>query len=341
MHPSAKTIVWTAAKFAVPVAIITWLGFFHIDWAQLSLQPKNYALLACALIVALCGVSLSFARWCMLVRCQGISLSMVEAFRISSICYLFNFISAGSVGGDLFKAIFLAKRRPGRRIEAVASVFVDRGVGLFGLVLLVAIAMWVADPPGSSDENRDQLGQIKLVAAVLVGVGTVVLSVLVFGGKGVDRLVRWGSRLRWVGPLIGKVGAPLRMFHRHPIAFFFAIVMSLGVHTLLVISMYLIAKSLYLDPPTLLDHFVIVPIGMLAAALPITPAGLGVYEAAIEWLYRIIPATKTTASGTLVALVFEIVKVVMAVIGTLFYWTANAEERESIEAAEHVETKSS
>ena len=51
-------------------------------------------------------------------------------------------------------------------------------------------------------------------------------------------------------------------------------------------------------------------------------------------LYQVIPAVPTEASGTLIALVFEMVKVVMAVLGTIFYWTANKEVRESIEIAE-------
>ncbi|MFK8113827.1 MAG: lysylphosphatidylglycerol synthase domain-containing protein, partial [Rubripirellula sp.] len=104
--------------------------------------------------------------------------------------------------------------------------------------------------------------------------------------------------------------------------------------SMLVFSMYLIARGLYADPPTLLEHFVIVPIGMLASALPITPAGIGVLEATIQSLYSIVPAVPTSASGTLVALVFEMVKVVMAIIGTIFYWTANEEVRESLESAE-------
>ena len=54
----------------------------------------------------------------------------------------------------------------------------------------------------------------------------------------------------------------------------------------------------------------------------------------MEWLYEIVPAEPTAASGTLVALAFEMVKVVMAVFGTVFYWTANQEERASLEIAE-------
>ena len=137
-----------------------------------------------------------------------------------------------------------------------------------------------------------------------------------------------------LGNVLSRIAPPLRMFHAHTFALTAAIVMSVGVQGLLAVSVYLIASGLYDSPPTLLEHIVIVPIGMLASALPITPAGIGVFEVAIESLYRVVPRIETDASGTLVALTFEIVKVVMAVIGMVFYWTANAEVRESLEAAE-------
>jgi uncharacterized membrane protein YbhN (UPF0104 family) len=124
------------------------------------------------------------------------------------------------------------------------------------------------------------------------------------------------------------------MFHSHPVAFGIALLMSIGVQGALVLSVYLIARGLYASPPTLLEHAVIVPIGMLASALPITPAGIGVFEAAIQSLYSVVPEKPSEASGTLVALVFEIVKVLMAILGTIFYWTASEEVRESLEAAE-------
>ena len=149
--------------------------------------------------------------------------------------------------------------------------------------------------------------------------------------------MRWASTLRWVGGLVEKIGAPLRMFHDHPVAFGLSIVMSVGVHLMLTLSMYLIARSLYPSVPTLGEHFIIVPIAMLASALPLTPAGIGVFEAAVDLLYKMIPANATNASGTLVALVFEMVKVVIAMLGTIFYWTAGEEVRESLEEAEHAD----
>lgn len=336
---SKRKMIVNLAKFAIPVAIIGILVYRikPAEWEALHSQPKDYALLAGALLIALVAVSLSFARWCLLVRCQGIEFSMLEAFRLGSICFLLNFVSVGSVGGDLFKAVFLARRRPGKRVAAVASVVVDRGVGLYGLLLIGAAALLfhsTSDPETLAGQN---MGKIKAVTATLLVTGTIVLSILVFGGRMVDRLIGWGSEQRFIGGLVQKIGPPLRMFHHHPIAFAASVVMSVGVHGLLTISMYFIARGLYSDIPTLQEHLIIVPIAMLASAMPFAPAGLGVLEATMEWLYDLIPAKPTEASGTLVALVFEVVKVVLAAIGTIFYWSAGKEIRESLEEVEHEE----
>ena len=335
MAHSKRSIALSTIKFIIPVVIIAAL-MSQIEpeqWEQLTQQPKHYGLLVAAFVIAIFALSLSFARWCILVRCQGISLSMLEAFRLGAICFLLSFISVGSVGGDLFKAIFLARRRPGKRVEAVASVLVDRGSGLYGLLFLVVMGTLLLQP-AEVQESAETLEDLKFAATTLFGLGTVVLLFLVAGGRSVDRLIKWGSNIRFLGPVIGKVGPPFRAFHAHPYAFGSSLLMSVGVQSLWAVSVYLVARSLYSNPPDLTEHFVIVPLGMLASALPITPAGVGVWEAAVATLYEMIPATPTKASGTLVALVFEMLRILLALVATVFYWTANEEVRESLEMSE-------
>ncbi|WP_404309767.1 lysylphosphatidylglycerol synthase transmembrane domain-containing protein [Neorhodopirellula lusitana] len=331
-----KTVAFTLAKFLVPVAIIGFL-LWRMEpghWESLAERDVSYPVLLSALGVAMAAISLSFVRWWILVRCQGIALGLVEALRLGSICFLLSFVAPGSVGGDLFKAVFLARRAPGKQIAAIASVIVDRGSGLYGLLVLVAMGLIFRESSDSFEFNGIRIDDIKWIVGGLLGVGTAVLMLLVFGGNFVDRLITKLSTISVVGPLVAKIGPPLRMFHHHPWAFALSILMSIGVQGLLVVSMYLIAKSMYELPPTLMEHFVIVPIGMLASALPITPSGLGVLEATTETLYHLIPARVTDASGTIVALVFELVKVALAAIGTLFYWTAGKDVQESLEYAE-------
>ena len=334
MNKRLLKLLTTVLKFAVPTSIIAWL-LWRIEaeqWETLRSQPKNYGILISALCVASLAIMISMVRWGLLVRCNGIRLSYLEAMRLGAIGFLLSFVSAGSVGGDLFKAIFLAKRSPGKRLEAVASVAVDRAVGLYGLIVVVVLVLLIAPPRENSD-----LQQISYWAAALALAGTLVLAALIVGGKSIDKALRWLGHLKYVGPIVHRVADPLRVFHTHPFQFLIAVLMSLMVHSLLSISIYLIATGMYSDAPTLAEHLIIVPIGMLVSALPLSPAGIGLLEAAIAWLYEIVPAIPTQASGTLVALVFEIVKILLALAGVVFYWTSGREVQASLHDAELAE----
>lgn len=328
MSQRSRTIAITVLKFAVPVVLILWL-LWRIEpeqWETLRERPKDYPLLAAALLAALTALCVSFFRWWTLVRCQGISLGLVEAFRLGAIGFLLSFVSAGSVGGDLFKMIFLARRNPGKGIEAVASVVVDRGVGLLGLLVVVAAAM-----SGAAVSGNPELAKIGNAALGLTGIGMAVLAILIFGGRPIDAILQRAARWRYVGGMITRIAGPIRVFHRHPFVFAAALGLSFLVHGLMAVSVFWIARGLYGDlAPSLGEHLLIVSIANLASAMPIAPAGVGVLEAAMEWLYRVVPAEPTTASGTLVGLVFEIVKVVMGILGLVFYWTAGREVRRSL-----------
>ena len=65
---------------------------------------------------------------------------MADAFRLGFLGYLFNFVSLGSVGGDLFKAVFIAREQHGKRAEAVATVVIDRVIGLYVLFFVASVA---------------------------------------------------------------------------------------------------------------------------------------------------------------------------------------------------------
>ncbi|MGV3485941.1 MAG: lysylphosphatidylglycerol synthase domain-containing protein, partial [Planctomycetaceae bacterium] len=229
MNSRTKKICLSIVKFAIPMAIIGWL-LWRMEpeqWELLREQPKNYPLLVSALLVALFAIALSFVRWWLLVRCQGIDLSVIEAMRLGSIGFLLSFVSAGSVGGDLFKAIFLANRSPGKRIEAIASVVVDRGLGLLGLLLLVSVSLAFLDPHSATTaEDSNHLNRIGSAAVLCAGVGMAVLAVLILGGRPIDAMVRKASLWPVVGGAVGRIAGPLRMFHRHPLAFGISLVMS-------------------------------------------------------------------------------------------------------------------
>jgi uncharacterized membrane protein YbhN (UPF0104 family) len=208
------------------------------------------------------------------------------------------------------------------------------------LLLIASVALLLA-PPVDEVEDREMLRQMGQGAAGLMAIGVLGTAVLVLGGRPIDRLIERSSQWRWIGPPLARLAQPLRAFHRHPWGFAISVVLSVLVQSLFAVSVFLVAFGLYGgrgSVPELSEHFLIVPVGMLASALPIAPAGLGLFEAAIEWGYRVVPAVPTRASGTLVALVFEFVKLLLAIIGVIFYWTAGRDVQQSIEASEREAT---
>ena len=83
--------------------------------------------------------SLQIVRWYLLARSLGVPFKLRRAFQLGLLGLFGNTFLPGSVGGDFFKAYLLAKDSPGQRTAAVSTVLMDRGFGLFGLLLFTAV----------------------------------------------------------------------------------------------------------------------------------------------------------------------------------------------------------
>src|SRR5207253_4214581 len=122
--------------------------------------------LAFALLAVGVNVSLAAARWWILVRGEGVVMPFFATCRITLIGNFFNSFMPGAIGGDPFKVYYVAAfAPPGRRVEAGATVLVDRAVGLFALVLVIALAEVLLPLLGWRDAAFDGISA-KLTARV-------------------------------------------------------------------------------------------------------------------------------------------------------------------------------
>ena len=132
-------------KLGLPLALLAYLLWsvdradYHAFWTQ----PKRWDRLAWAQLLSLLAILIGILRWRLLVRCFDIPFSTREALRLGFLGYLLNFVSLGSVGGDFFKAILVAKEKRSKRPEAVASVLLDRAIGLLGLIMLAWFSIYL------------------------------------------------------------------------------------------------------------------------------------------------------------------------------------------------------
>ena len=214
-------------------------------------------------------------RWRMVLRVQGLDLPFTRAGEISLIAQFFNSFLLGSTGGDLLKAYYAARETHHKKAEAVVTVFADRLLGLFSMLLFACLMML---PNRGLLAEHDALGPVAgITIAMMIACGLVVY--LAFWGGISKRWPAARARLRKLpkGELLERSLESCRLFGRHPGFFLKAVLLSMIIHAACVFQAMSLSwgLGLHISPLAL---FVIVPIIICISALPITPSGLGVRE---------------------------------------------------------------
>lgn len=336
MPPLSKhqKLLWSTIKIVLAAGILAFL-FARIQreagFARLINEPKIWSSLALALGGILIAFSLSFVRWFLLVRGVGLPFHLRDAFRLGTLGFLLNQVSPGSVGGDLLKAVFIAREQPGARTEAVATVFVDRVIGLYAMLLVGSFALMFA---GQTIEDESLVHTMQMAVWTTVGLGTIglafVLSPLATGAHA--RAV--ADRVPLVGHTITRLINAADVYRSRRKYVFAAMGLALLTHGLLITSFWCISGGLPVQQPTFLQNASIVPIGLLAGAVPFTPGGLGALEGSMDLLYEALGAAK--GDGTIIAIAYRAMTYVVAAIGACYYFSARKKVDRLLHEAEEL-----
>lgn len=324
-----KKLLVNLLKYGISIAIIVWLVRDVLSqdpkaFSRLAEQPKNWTLLTTAWLLCTLGVAIAILRWYYLVVAIGLRFTVKDAFRLGALGYLFNFVSVGSVGGDLFKAVFIAREQTGRRAQAVATVAIDRLIGLYALFVLATVGC-VANGllAGPADRRIVDVSWLLLAAAL---VGGVVAAVVLAPGLNRARAARFLSGLPRVGSLVSSLIEAVRMYRAQPRTLALAGGLSLAVHTCFVLGMFALASGLPGAHPGLRQHFAIVPVSMATGVLPLPMAGLGAFEYVMDFYYQSVTALPTAVGfGLMVAFGYRLITVAIAVVG-VFFWLGSRRE---------------
>lgn len=178
----------------------------------------------------------------------------------------------GSIGGDAARVLELG-RLGYRKRDAFNGVFVDRIVGLAGLLVLNLLANNLV--PGLLPHWL--FGLINLVS--LGGIsGMLVLAFL----RKCRRLERFGPLV----PLLALSREFRRVYHSSPVVLW-QLGLSVLIHLLSIFAVYALSRAIGLDMP-LEALLVVVPPVFLLTLLPISLAGWGVRESAMVGIFMLI-----------------------------------------------------
>ncbi len=334
-----KKHVITLLKVGISVAIIYYLvvqaqgagdkGKANV-FEQLKSQPKQWGVLVAAWLFCASAVTLTLIRWWYLVRALDLPLRFTEALRIGFLGYLFNLAPLGIVVGDLLKALMLAREHPDQKAKAFATVVVDRVIGLYLLFIVATAAILLLGLQTSAD---DFIRQVCQATFLLTGLGAVAIAIVLTPGFTDGRGTRALARLPRVGPTIENLIGAVRMYRRKPRVLLVASLMSVGVHSLFATGVYLIARGLFTDYPTLGMHFFV---GPLSAATGVIPLSVGPFEAFLDMLYTHVPSAVEipTGQGFVVALGYRLITVLIAMVGVGYYFSSRREVSQLMHEAE-------
>ena len=268
MSPPAKSgrfsLIINSTLVVVAFALLGWVVWSdRAKIREIFSRPLDLRLLALAFAIFLIGLILTYFRWFLLVRAIEPSFRFRTTLILGFIGTVFNLVIPGAVGGDFIKAAYLI-RMDIKKTQAVASMVIDRLLGLMGLMLLATVAgvfAWSMATPVVA----------KLI--VLTWIMTAASFALLFAifGQVVSRFfpsVRGGhGRAALLMTELNEMSATYR---RRPGLVAFSLALSAFVHTLNVLAFYLVGVMLYPQmTTTLADHFLMVPLTLFTMVVPL------------------------------------------------------------------------
>jgi uncharacterized membrane protein YbhN (UPF0104 family) len=126
-------------------ALAMYLAFRNQDWAdtwaktQNFLHPGPFSILMLSFLLLFLNQVIVASRWYLLLRLQDIDIGISAAIKLTFVGFFYNNFLPGSVGGDVLRAWYVTKHTP-KQMEAAISVFVDRAIGLIGLIISAIVA---------------------------------------------------------------------------------------------------------------------------------------------------------------------------------------------------------
>jgi uncharacterized protein (TIRG00374 family) len=304
-----KQLLSLGVRAAVTIGAF-WLIFNKVDFAdfQRTIAAANPKWLILSFAMMLLTQAGCIIRWWLLAPKHP-----KLTFGFLSESYLVgNFFSAflpTTIGGDVIRSYDLIKAT-GEWKEPLASVLIDRLIGIFALMLL-SMAAWAAFPPVREDPVMTA-GFLWLCGVVLAAFGVLTsrrvlnMSLKPFGKIGLGQLQSHAKQFQ----------EALLAYRRRPKLLLATVSISLANQVLWVLSTVATMKALNLGIPVLY-LFLIIPIVALVSQIPISLNGWGLREGTTVLLFQRVGIEPH--AGLTLALIGSVMQLTPGVIGGFLF----------------------
>jgi uncharacterized protein (TIRG00374 family) len=285
------------------------------------------AAVICAGIPAVLGV----IRWRWILTVQGLEVKFPRLFSISFIGLFFNAFMLGSTGGDVIKAWYVAHETHHKKAEAVATVVVDRLIGLLALFVIALGMMGFFYRRVFDDPKLFWFAMATLGVVLSTVLGTVIGLWRGFADK-FPGLRAWLKRMPRYDTLRRMVDA-YRMYASHPVVLAKTVLVSFAVHFFSMLSIVCVGLGLGVRSASFVDYFLYLPIINSVTAVPITISGFGVREGMYIKMFKEVGVAEPVA--LVMSLLGYLAALFWSIVGGAFFLT----HRKEIPTAEILATE--
>ena len=265
-----KQWILTAIKCSVSVVLLHWvLQKTDLSEIFLALRSANLPFLMAALVVYFASYYIRSYRCRILLNAQKVEGSIPFLYQSYMVGIFFSNFLPSIVGGDVVRAYDIWRLGMSKS-SALATVVVDRLLGLFGLILFAVSALLI---------SPKLVTQLQLPSWWLFGIA-VLFSVVWLLCRRLT-LIRFGSRK--LQHLLHRVTKAFGIFSNHQEALVKAFAWSLAVQITVILHYFLIEKALNISIP-FGTFFLIVPLATLIMMLPVSINAIGLRESAFVFL---------------------------------------------------------
>lgn len=261
-----------------------WWALRDIEWERSALlKPAalGWSWAVPGLLLAGASVGITALRLWLLLRAQGIDLTLRRAVELTLIGDLFNLATVGGIGGDAARIFLLIRDHPGRKVAISLTVMFDHLVGMAAMALV-----FFAMTAGRFDELASRSPETTAILRFawvffLGGLGLIGLMFLVSCPPIHDRIHRRGRT--WRIAFLSQVPEAFDVYRKKWPQALLALAVSMGMLPVYYASFWCGARMTGADVG-LGPVLVAMPVVDMLSALPISVAGLGVREVSMKIL---------------------------------------------------------
>lgn len=307
-----------AGKILISVGLLSLL-IYRLDGEEISdaLLAIDISTFVAAIAVYLAIFIVAAARWNLIGKLTGASLSGWQTLRLLLAAMFFNQVLPTSIGGDAVRA-WLASRQGIGLSQSASTVILDRVAGLITLFVVMAIAT-----PFIAPRLPEQVAYWVSLAP-LFALGSVAVG-LALAGRIADLIDRWS----WAEPLVRLLRESRALWSgREKSVFIF--LLSLAIHGLNGFSLWILARGIGVEL-SYLEIMAFLPPVILLMTIPVSIAGWGVREGTVVALFGLIGGP--TSLGLVASILWGLAAAAAAIIaGGVWLVTKSPDETIAPEA---------